>query len=78
MQSDRAAKRDNRGDAANAMKHDPKGLTERRHQVNCRTPPSRKRILHYLSVWNENAVAVVEISCRSQPRNVKHLSPRSR
>jgi hypothetical protein len=24
MQSDRAAKRDNRGDAANAMKHDPK------------------------------------------------------
>jgi hypothetical protein len=30
MQSDRAAKRDNRGDAANAMKHNPKALTERR------------------------------------------------
>ena len=45
MQSDRAAKRDNRGDAANAMKHDPKGLTKRRHPVNCRTPPSRKRII---------------------------------
>jgi hypothetical protein len=37
MQSDRAAKRDNRGDAANTMKHDAKALIERRHQVNCRT-----------------------------------------
>jgi hypothetical protein len=77
MQSDRAAKRENRGDAANAMKHDLEPLTERRHPVNCLMPPSRKRISHSLSVRNENTVAVVEISCRSNAGNMNRLLPRS-
>ena len=73
MQTDRAAERENRHDAANTANH-ARETSEPAEQ--CQS--MAQFVLVFRSRRNKSAVAFVEINCRPSARDLESLSPRSR